>query len=333
MIDKIDSNSFFKFYDLCVPVKGYKKGAIYDLQRSNFFDIPNSVINMLKENEGKRISELYTDYGDSKDLVTKYLSVLIENEVIFITNELDRFPGPNFEFKKPYFLDILFVEINKLQKSKLQVLDKINSLGCIQLVLVTNGEVDLNLLEKILHIVGKSKLQIISLISEYGVGDKNVIEIQSKNFRLRDITFYNANEELCNKEEKIFYKKTNLYKTLTRTISSLDDFILNDDFFKESLKYNVFFNRKAYIDNGGDIKHYINDQISYGNIDDVEIFDVIQTEPFRELWNINKDKIDRCKVCQYRYMCADNRIPIKVNEKKYRYKTKCGYNPISDTWN
>ncbi len=34
---------------------------------------------------------------------------------------------------------------------------------------------------------------------------------------------------------------------------------------------------------------------------------IVQSLEFQQLWHLNKDKINVCKDCQYRYMCPDCR--------------------------
>lgn len=329
----INKNNYFRFYDLCIPVKGYSKGVIYDLQRSSLYHIPNSVIDMLLENKDSKINEIYYEYKGSEKLVSKYLSFLIKNELIFLTTKPEKFPKSNFNFNKPFLLDILFIEIDQLGTKKINFLKKLDSLGAIQIVLISKENISLNKLKKVLDILYFSKTQIISLVCRYCSYHPELLKIQFNDVKLRDITFYDSDKDICEEQKKLFFRKTNLYDTLTRKISNIDDFILNDDFFRESLNKNIFFNRKVYISNNGDIKHYINDHHIYGNISTDDIFSILNKESFRELWNINKDKIEICKACQYRYICADNRIPTKESNQKYTHKTKCKYDPISDTWN
>lgn len=66
--------------------------------------------------------------------------------------------------------------------------------------------------------------------------------------------------------------------------------------------------------------------------DKKEIIDGLKNGAFSDLWHINKDKIKVCKDCEYRYMCVDNRIPIKEAEGEFFFSTECNYNPYIGKW-
>jgi radical SAM protein with 4Fe4S-binding SPASM domain len=71
------------------------------------------------------------------------------------------------------------------------------------------------------------------------------------------------------------------------------------------------------------------------NIETISIAELKQLstdKEFTKLWNIKKDDTKVCKDCEYRYMCVDDRIPIKISETEYKYSTECGYNPYIAKW-
>ena len=121
----IAKDVYCKFYNACVPVKGSKRGVIYDLQRGYFYFIPNSVIDMLLKNKNNKLSTLYAQYKNQKELVDKYLNFLIDNEIIFLTEEPFRFPSLDLNFRPPFLLDILFIEIDTLSQNKIDLLKKL----------------------------------------------------------------------------------------------------------------------------------------------------------------------------------------------------------------
>lgn len=88
----IDIDKYFRFYNSCIPVNGYNRGVIYDLQRGCMFFIPNTVVDMLQANISNKLVDIYKQYPDEEKLVTKYLTFFIENELIFLTDEPTHFP-------------------------------------------------------------------------------------------------------------------------------------------------------------------------------------------------------------------------------------------------
>ena len=67
----------------------------------------------------------------------------------------------------------------------------------------------------------------------------------------------------------------------------------------------------------------------YGNIDDINISNVINTQKFSSYWSITKDQIHTCKDCEFRYICTDCRAFIDNILDKPK---KCNYNPYIGQW-
>ena len=71
---------------------------------------------------------------------------------------------------------------------------------------------------------------------------------------------------------------------------------------------------------------------SFGNIKDTTLAKAIEKQSFKDFWHINKDKIDVCKDCEFRYICTDCRAFIKDPQNIYSQPAKCGYNPYICKW-
>lgn len=56
------------------------------------------------------------------------------------------------------------------------------------------------------------------------------------------------------------------------------------------------------------------------------------TETFQKYWHIKKDDCNYCKDCEYRYMCLDNRVPIKQINNLWEFDASCAYNPLISVW-
>lgn len=98
-----------------------------------------------------------------------------------------------------------------------------------------------------------------------------------------------------------------------------------------------FFNKNnfialCHIDRYGNIKNCPSIKNEYGNIKSDSIKEVIKNDLFTKYWNINKDQITTCKVCEFRYNCTDCRAFIEDSNDIYSKPSKCSYNPITCTW-
>lgn len=327
----IDKNKYFRFYNACVPVKGYNRTAICDLQRSEIFFVSNSVTAMLQDNFDQKLEVIYSEYSDYEALVTKNFTFLIENELGFLTDEPDHFLDLDLEKDYLFLTDILFLEIDDLQDFKVKLLQEIDSLGCVQLVLLTKSKIALVVLEQILKLVQQSKLNSISVISEYSNDSLAIEKLFAAFPRLREVHFYNAPSTLVANNQWIRFYTGDLDSFLSKKISSINDFVPNLDAFMEAQKFNLFFNRKVHITNQGAVKHYFNHEKEFGNIQNDLITEIITTDAFQELWKVNKDRIEGCMQCEFRYICPDNRVPVQ-KDGSYFHENLCNYDPKTTTW-
>jgi len=71
---------------------------------------------------------------------------------------------------------------------------------------------------------------------------------------------------------------------------------------------------------------------SYGNIKDTSLEEALNKKGFKDLWNINKDKIKVCQDCEFRHICTDCRAYIENPNDIYSKPLKCGYDPYTSTW-
>jgi SPASM domain peptide maturase of grasp-with-spasm system len=107
---------------------------------------------------------------------------------------------------------------------------------------------------------------------------------------------------------------------------------LTKEHYLESLKYNTCLNRKLCIDFDGYIKNCPAMEKIFGNIKNTSLKEAIQTQGFKNLWKVNKDKIDVCKDCEFRYICTDCRCFIKNKKNIFSQPSKCAYNPYICKW-
>lgn len=333
----INKDKYFTFYNSCIPVKGIKRSVIYDLQRGNIFFIPNSIIDLLLLNKKNKLIIIYDQYQEQTDLLDKYFNYLLKNELIFLTEELNRFPVNSTKFQVPFTLDILFLEIDLLQESKIDLLKKINFLGCTQVVFLTKKGINFKNLKKVINILNRSKVQNINLITKYK--EEHLSSILNLHYgfpRFKKTTFFDCPSQNKSKEPRFKFESKSFDCILTKRISNINDFVLNQKAYTESLKYNLFFNRKVYVDNVGNIKNYYNSKNIFGNIDKDDIKLIVDSKSFKELWKLSKDKIKICNFCEFRYICPDNRIPKikddKIKNKLYQQNSNCNYDPKTTSW-
>lgn len=105
---------------------------------------------------------------------------------------------------------------------------------------------------------------------------------------------------------------------------------LNVQRFTNSMKYHPCIGHTITITHSGDVipcpmmrKHKLN------NIKDKELYTIFENadEGIHNFWNLNLDKIEKCKLCEFRYTCNDCRALEENLTGRLEGKVLCGYNP------
>ncbi|KFF10019.1 hypothetical protein [Flavobacterium hydatis] len=326
-------NKKFKLFSNCFSVKGINRGLIIDVQRKNYYPIPNQVIDLINEYSGKEIYSLFKDFENDKNVLKKYIRFFLSNELVIVSNDIKRYPAISSSFERPYNLDTITLD-SSLSTTILQdfLKNQIDNLGVSNLKLICN-DFDLPKLTEILKYINKSRIYSVVLYIKHDVGfEKELIKLQKKFARIAEVIFYEVKKNDVQKS-KFIYETKALEETLSMKINNQDNFLLNLFNFNEALKYSLAYNRTIYIDSLGNIKRYISDELIFGNVAIDDLNEIVLNPEITDFWEINKDKIKVCQDCEFRYICPDGSIPVKTTENKYyAYSQSCNYNPYTNKW-
>jgi hypothetical protein len=131
------------------------------------------------------------------------------------------------------------------------------------------------------------------------MSDKNLKLLCEENPRITNIYIHNTPNDILKKEHYsnhgnayIIFENDEITSCDNCGNVSMSGFVCNIPMYIESLKYNSCLNRKISIDVDGNIKNCPSMINTYGNINNIELSEVINTKDFTKLWNITKDKID-----------------------------------------
>ena len=104
----------YKLFANCIPSRGINKSIIIDLQRGNYKNIPNSLYDILKQNEILDFEKLKIEFNSIK-IINEYKKFLLDNEFIFkcTINEINHFPKISTVFEKPYKVTNAIVEYSE----------------------------------------------------------------------------------------------------------------------------------------------------------------------------------------------------------------------------
>jgi SPASM domain peptide maturase of grasp-with-spasm system len=250
-------------------------------------------------------------------------------------SEEKMFPELNLTWKDPNIINNITFHLN-LTISILKIIKIIKLTNTKHLIIILDENYQIKKLKTLLILINKTQICTVEIISQNLLDDTFFQFIENTNTsNIISINCFNSPHV-----NKINFKngtKVNYFEGKLTDFSQSDkfNFVVNLKLFSESQNFNTYFNRKLYIDVNGEIKNSIKSTEKFGNIKKInlkEIVDIISSKTFQKIWLSNKDKIDTCKDCEFRYMCVDNKIPYQRSENEWYHKKECNYNPYIAKW-
>lgn len=321
----------------CHIVKGYSRSVILDTFRNEWHLIPPSLADLIPYIDGKDYDNIVSKKADNeKGRISEYIDFLLKNDIARLSSVALPYKQVEMKFEYPAEISNMIMANKHLSK---KLIFQINGIQCDNIQIYCTKELSIEQLRNKLHLFDNSIVQnievIIPFVEEFlspTIWENVFDDIK----RLQKVVVLNA------PENKRIFADTMRYNSIVFVTESFSynicgevhplHFVTNLPFFTEAQCHNTCLNRKVCIDAEGNIKNCPVMAKSYGNIRDTTLEEAINKPGFKDLWFINKDKIDVCKDCEFRYMCTDCRAFIKDPENIYSQPAKCTYNPYICLW-
>jgi len=199
--------------------------------------------------------------------------------------------------------------------------------------------------ELIIEVDERRWIPRINLKSRERDEDENSLELEVENGtdlmlinnkfmgnKISKIVFYGKkNSAEIIPEVKTIYRRKQFKKCLEK--STIDGLFgkVDETIYKFNMIYNSCWGRKIAVTADNKIRPCIYSELVIGDIKKDEIEGII--DKAKEYWSITKDKIEKCKDCEFRYMCFDCR-EIAYREKKDLFGSSpyCSYDSHSGKW-
>ena len=349
--NNFDLDEFIIISSSCKITKGKKRSLIVDYLRKELYFIPNDYYELLSNIDRKTIKYAFNYVNkDNHDDLVNFINYLIENEIIFLNKNLDLFPVISNELEENYYLRDAIIEIEDNQSSFevfVKTINQLQDLGCNDLQIRFPLKISTNFILMILDEIDKKNINYVELHINFNenINEDFLLGLIEKYSVVSHIFVYGFS---CDKIVTHKIKKKDYYPLLLGNIYYIKDTFDNANgcgkINKESLEFNSIYRynelkkrngclfKKVTIDKCGNIKNCPLMSMSYGNIKNDQIKDIIKLPSFLFLGNIKKDDIDVCKECEFRYACSDCRAFIQNYNNIYSKPLKCGYNPDTCTW-
>lgn len=318
-------NKMLKLYPNVIPVKGYNRSLLIDLQKGNPYFVPNDLVDYLEQDSEKEIKE--------------YEAFIIENELgIYIDPELGGCLSPlSINYHPDSKINNVILELDGNSSWNLQsVFNQLDELGTQFMEIRFLDEVsllkNLEIIQKSIH---KTTIESVQILVPFSEHLKNFLDLvlTERFFRLSTIVVYNASEgfELNTNDYKlIFTSQESVSKEHCGNIS-LDSFTVNTRAYARNRNYNSCFAHKISIDKSGLIRNCPSSEPAFGYVDSTRLQDVVVRKEFRSKWEFTKDKLLVCSSCEFRWICNDCRA-FTLDDLENGKPSKCTYNPFISLW-
>lgn len=330
----------FRLFACCLPVRGVVRSTICDLQRGEYHFIPNAMYEILTTHRDATREQLKAIVDpEAHETLDEYFAFLEEKELGLWTTEPESFPELNPHFDVPSVITNAIIDVDHDSSHDwANLLRQVGDLGCQALQLRVFCEWPLEALDSALEPAMQGPLRSIDVLMKWTPEHEPeaLRAFIKKHRRIQSVLIFAAPE---NRIEKHFVDSAMLVYASQNVPSHAHCgqvlpgyFTVGTHFFLESLRFNNCLNRKLSIDAKGEIRNCPSMQTSFGNAKNTRLGDAVMDEAFREFWEVNKDQVDVCRDCEFRYICPDCRAWVRTSGERFAKPSKCTYDPYTATW-
>jgi SPASM domain peptide maturase of grasp-with-spasm system len=295
---------YFKLFAHNIPVWGKDRSAIYDLQKGEIVFIPNILFQIIQDLKLKPLAEIKNQYAPNQpELFDNYIDFLIKKDLGFKTKSPDSFPEIDLSYDVPTGIYNAVIESNFDTYNIENVINSLDELLCrhLEMRLIINY-LNEEMLVNFFKSMNDKSFRSIVVIVEYRT------ELWYNDWAIKIFESCQKIEQLIVVNCPIRFNPEQYVDKIIFTAQSIEEasvykkrYIVNINYFTESLHYNPFHNRKVCIDMEGKIKNDLRDSHYWGNINEDNLSEVIDNEDFMSIWNASPDKIEGLKDSALRY--------------------------------
>lgn len=334
---------YLHIYPNCIPVRGASRSIIYDLQRCLYHFIPNSLFEILCKTKKRSIEEVKIDYEEEDQLtVDEYVSFIVKEGYGFLGDQNESLLFPEFDttYYHPSIISNAIIDVDADTTHDFEhIFLQLEDLGCKDVQIRFFSQYSLEKIIAIISLLNKMRIRSVELLIQHNdeTTEENLKSLCRNHVKVVHLIIANAPEKKrvhagVTKHTYMVYTSDSITApTCCGNINS-SYFSVNVPLFTEAKSHNSCLNRKMSIDTKGNIKNCPSMVNSYGHILDTTLKEVVKKPAFKKLWEINKDQIDTCMDCEFRYMCTDCRAYIEDSADILSKPSKCNYDPYTATW-
>lgn len=332
--------SAFRLYACCIPVRGARRSTICDLQRQTYHLVPNGLYDILTLFNNVTLEEIKNEFDVSEhEVIDEYFEFLVKNELGFWCDDPACFPTIDLGWEAPERVTNAIIDTGSESSHDYSVIfSQLDDLGCRAVLMRWFCFIHIDQLDNILAFARAGRLRSIELVVPYGEGweDSAAENLCRTHKRITSVYLHSAprtrSASMRSGTVPLVWQAQAVTSEMHCGEVTPTYFIVNINSFAESQEFNSCLNRKISVDQRGEIRNCPAMGQSFGNISDTSLQGVIARRDFQEIWRVNKDQIEICKDCEFRYICIDCRALIRNPEDRYSKPSKCTYDPYKAVW-
>ncbi len=330
----------FRLFACCIAVRGARRSLICDLGRQLLRFIPNGLYEILTEHGDKTLAGIKAAYDGRCDReIDEYFDFLAREELGFWCDEPASFPPIALDWESPQRITNAMIDVDRGSAFDYPaILAQLDDLGCEALQVRCFEPLDRAVVERLLAGAVHGRLRSIELLLAHQpeLTDEALADLCRRHPRISRICVHSAPEDRAVESNpgaaEIGYRREAIGSPACCGCVHPSYFAPNLEVFLEAQRHNTCLNRKVAVDARGEIRNCPSLGVSYGNVREVSLHSAVTRRDFRELWEVNKDQIEVCKDCEFRYVCVDCRAYLSRPEDRFSKPAKCGYDPYTAQW-
>ncbi|WP_162910732.1 grasp-with-spasm system SPASM domain peptide maturase [Hymenobacter oligotrophus] len=331
--------AYFKLFACCIPVKGARRSVICDLQRDRYQPIPTILYYILTRFHHLPVEQIKANFDHRHNAdIDAYLAFLDEQELGFWTDEPQQFPALQLKnWHEAKAITNAVVDFAPQSTHSLtELVPQLSELGCDALELRFFYSLALPELTQRLEAVKGSTLRSVEVVVGYdpSLSSAALRELHQHNPRVRKLTIHSAGQATFAELDDFVIIYTPEQITSEKCCGSVSPwyFTANTHLFSEAQKFNSCLNRKIGVDQHGLLRNCPSMPTSFGHVDDTPLRAVLQQPDFTAVWAVNKDQVEVCRDCEFRYICQDCRAYTLDATSLSGKPAKCSYDPYAAVW-
>lgn len=330
----------FRLFACCLPVRGVVRSTICDLQRGEYHLIPNMMYELLTKHRDSTRTQLRALVDpEGHATLDEYFAFLEARELGVWTSEPESFPELDLHWEVPSLITNAIIDVDQGSSHDWKdLIAQLSDLGCQALQIRVFCDLPLATLDAALEESLHGPFRSIDILMKWTPEHEpeHLEAFIRKHRRIQQVMIHSAPENRIFKE---FVDSANLVYARQPIASHVHCgqvrpgyFTTGTSFFLESQRFNSCLNRKVSIDAAGEIRNCPSMPASFGSAKTTRIQSAVMDDAFREFWEVNKDQVEICRDCEFRYVCPDCRAWVRTSDEKYAKPSKCGYDPYTGTW-